>query len=59
MLKRHLVYPGASVHGYLYFPLPELNNAPETSTIHLVSQYHYAIELRAQVGLKIIEFVPH
>ncbi|MBI4811655.1 MAG: hypothetical protein HY800_09505 [Ignavibacteriales bacterium] len=59
ILKRHIVYPGNSVHGYLYFPFPGLNWKATGSSFPEASEYVYTIEIMTPNGSKTIEFIPN
>jgi hypothetical protein len=59
ILKPHIVYPGNSVHGFLYFPFPGMNW--KTSTAHFEDAFAYQCEMEIQTptGSRQIVFAAH
>jgi hypothetical protein len=58
VLKRHIVGPGMSFHGYVYFPFPGLNWKSNGDFFPEAYEYTYTVEIRTPEGVRKIEFTP-
>ncbi|MBI4810523.1 MAG: carboxypeptidase-like regulatory domain-containing protein [Ignavibacteriales bacterium] len=56
ILKKYTVFPGNSVHGYIYFPFPGLNWKATGEWFYEAAQYEYELEIITPNGSKKIEF---
>jgi len=62
ILRRNTIFPGESVNGYVYFPLPVVTGSnyaynPQEEVIK-PENYTYRLFLSTQIGSKVIEFTP-
>ncbi len=58
ILKRHVVYPQNSVHGYIYFPFPGLNWKAGSGAQRDALEYRYVVAIETPNESKVIEFLP-
>jgi hypothetical protein len=58
VLKRHLVFPGNGVHGYVYFPLPGADWKAAAYWIQDILRYRYELEIKTPLGRHLIHFLP-
>lgn len=55
ILRRNTIFPGESVNGYIYFPIP----ADENGFLLIKPESHnYRLFITTQIGSKVIEFTP-
>jgi hypothetical protein len=57
ILRRNTIFPGESVNGYVYFPLPLRETGFDRLPI-TPSKYNYNLKITTQFGSNVIEFVP-
>jgi len=62
ILRRNTVFPGESVNGYVYFPLPLVIYDPygynRQEVVIKPENYTYRLFITTQIGSKVIEFTP-
>jgi hypothetical protein len=58
LIGRNLVYPGNSLHGYLYFPHPGLQWKAKDGMIKESDLYRYEITIATNTGRQKVTFVP-
>ncbi len=59
ILKRHIVYPNNSVHGFLFFPYPGLNWKVSENKFYEAYLNQYELEIKTPTETRTIVFTAH